>query len=190
MKKYDIILADPPWPYDSKRMVLESGTSITGIEDEYETMSVSDMCDLPIRNIVGKNCLLYLWATGPKMPQAFKLMEAWGFKYSTMAFVWDKRIPNPGYYSCSQIEYVLVGKKGKCPKRRKTNTRQFYSEPRTKHSKKPEAIQDMIENHWEECEKLELFARRFRDGWDCLGLELNGSIQDFLAGKNIKLRKS
>ena len=47
----------------------------------------------------------------------------------------------------------------------------------------------MIDDHWEDCEKLELFARRYRDGWDCLGLELNGTIQDFLAGKEIQLRK-
>jgi len=189
VKKYDIILADPPWPYDSRRMVLENGTSVTGIEDEYSVMTMEDMYSLPIQNVVGKNCVLYMWATGPKMKEAFNLIDAWGFKYVTVAFVWDKRIPNPGYYSCSQCEYVLVAKKGKCPKRIKTNTRQFYSKARTKHSVKPEGIQDMIDDHWEDCEKLELFARRYRDGWDCLGLELNGTIQDFLAGKEIQLRK-
>jgi len=190
LKKYRIILADPPWPYNSRRMVMENGKTIIGIEDEYQTIGMDEMCNLPIQDICDKNCLLYLWATGPKMKEAFRLMDSWGFKYVTMAFVWDKRIPNPGYYSCSQIEYVMVGKKGKCPKRIKTNTRQLYTKPRTKHSKKPEAIQDMIDNHWEDCEKLELFARRYRPGWDCLGLELNGTIQDFLAGKSIKLRKT
>ena len=189
MKKYDIILADPPWPYNSRRMAQNNGTHIAGIEDEYVTMSMEEMCSLPIANIKAKNCVLYLWATGPKMPEAFQLMKAWGFKYSTMAFVWDKRIPNPGYYSCSQVEYVLVGKKGKCPARNKTNTRQFLSEARTKHSTKPEAIQDRIDEHWVDCEKLELFARRYRPGWDCVGLELNGTIQDFLAGVPMPLRK-
>ena len=189
MKKYNIILADPPWPYNSKRMVLDNGKGVTGINDEYETMTMEDMYDLPIEKITAKNCLLYMWATGPKMKEAFKLIDAWGFNYVTMAFVWDKRIPNPGYYSCSQCEYVLVAKRGKCPSRIKFNTRQLFSKARTKHSKKPEEIQDMIDNHWEDCEKIELFARRYRKGWDCLGLELNGSIQDFLAEKPIQLRE-
>ena len=189
LKKYDIILADPPWPYNSKRMVLEKGTSITGVDDEYNTLTMKDLCSLPIRNIRSKNCILYLWATGPKLQEAFELIDAWGFKYSTMAFVWDKRIPNPGYYSCSQCEYVLIAKKGKCPKRIKTNTRQLLTKPRTKHSIKPELVQDRIDNHWDKCEKIELFARRYRDGWDCIGDELNGTIEDFLAGVKMPLRE-
>ncbi len=189
VKQYDIILADPPWPYNSKRMVMESGKTIIGVEDEYQTIGMNELCNLPIDKLCAKNCLLYLWATGPKMQEAFRLMNAWNFKYVTMAFVWDKRIPNPGYYSCSQVEYVLVGKRGKCPKRIKTNTRQLLSIARTKHSKKPEEVQNRIDDHWEGCEKLELFARRYRNDWDCVGLELNGTIQDFLAGVSMPLRR-
>lgn len=77
MKKYDIILADPPWPYNSRRMAQNNGTHIAGIEDEYATMSMEEMCALPIANVKAKNCVLYLWATGPKMPEAFQLMKAW-----------------------------------------------------------------------------------------------------------------
>ena len=192
MKKYNIIVADPPWPYDSARMAQKQNKDKfrpVGVQDEYDTLSIQEMKALPIKNIRAKDCLLYLWATGPKLPMAFDLMAAWGFKYSTMAFVWDKRIPNPGWYSCSQVEYVLVGKKGKCPKRVCTTTKQLLSKARTTHSKKPELVQDRIEAHWEDCEKLELFARRYRDGWDCVGLELNGTIQDFLAGVDMPLRK-
>lgn len=191
MKQYDIILVDPPWPYDQARMAQHQNKDkfqAVGIDDEYETMTMEEMKNLPIQRVTAKNCVLYMWATGPKMREAFELMDAWGFEYSTMAFVWDKRIPNPGWYSCSQIEYVLVGKKGTCPKRICTTTKQFLCETRTKHSKKPEAIQDRIENHWEDCEKLEIFARRYRTGWDCVGLELNGTIQDFLNGEDLVLR--
>ena len=190
MKKYDIILADPPWPYKARRMVQDNGTTVTGIEDEYDTMTMTDLCTLPIQNIKAKNCVLYLWATGPKMAEAFQLMTAWGFKYSTMAFVWNKKIPNPGYYSCSQVEYVLVGKKGKCPKRILTNTRQLITEARTTHSKKPEEVQNRIDKHWENCAKIELFARRYRKGWDCVGNELNGTIEDFLADVPMKLEET
>lgn len=187
-KKYNIIVADPPWMYSSQRMVQRD--KFTGVDDEYDTMTLQDMCDLPIQSVCDTKCVLYMWTTGPKLEDAFKLIRAWGFKYSTVAFVWDKRIPNPGVYSISQVEYVLVAKRGTLPKRVKYNTRQLLSETRTVHSKKPEEIQNRIDAHYAHrgVKKLELFARRFRPGWDCVGNELNGTIQDFLAGKKMQLR--
>ena len=190
MKDYNIILADPPWPYTARRMVQtldkKTGTyHFMGIEDEYTTMTMADLCALPIQNIKAKDCVLYLWATGPKLAEAFQLITAWGFKYSTMAFVWDKKLSNPGFYSNSTVEYVLVAKKGKCPTRINSKTKQMLTLNRTTHSKKPEDIQDRIDAQWGPCEKIELFARRYRPGWDCVGNELNGTIQDFLAGKSI-----
>ena len=97
-----------------------------------------------------------------------------------------------GFYSFSSCEYVLVAKRGKAPPRNKTiNFRQFYQEKRTSHSKKPERIQDMIEQQFDlkGLKKIEVFARRFRKGWDCIGNEINGTIQDFLNGKKMKLKK-
>lgn len=189
-KKYNIVLVDPPWPYNSRRMVQDNGRNAVGIDDEYSTMSMDEMKALPILNACADDCLLYMWATGPKLKEAFDLMEAWQFKYSTMAFVWDKKIPNPGFYSMSQVEYVLVGKRGRAPNPRLYNTRQLLTLARTSHSTKPEDIQDRIDAHWEKkgVRKLELFARRYRKGWDCVGNELNGTIQDFLDGKSMKLR--
>jgi N6-adenosine-specific RNA methylase IME4 len=182
MKQYDIILADPPWEYKSHDHIKKH------IDEHYDTMTPVDLHNLDIKSIAKKDCVLYLWTTGPKMNEALELMNVWGFKYCTIAFVWDKQMHNMGFYSMSQVEYLLVGKRGKAPKRRKTNTYQFYSERRTKHSKKPEEFQSRIEEHWEPCEKIELFARRYRDDWDCIGNELNGTIEDFLSGVPMKLR--
>lgn len=191
-KKYNVIIMDPPWPYSSRRMMQDNGKKAAGIDDEYSTMTIQDMMDLDIPKICAENCLLYVWTTGPKLEEAFKLINAWGFKYSTVAYVWNKRVPNPGFYSMSQCEYVLVAKKGRAPPRRKNvNTRQYYEEVRTKHSKKPEAIQDMIEAQFDlkGQNKLEIFARRWRKSWDCVGLDLNGRVEDFIAGKKMKLRQ-
>lgn len=167
--KYDIILADPPWPYDAPRMVLEKGTKTEGVDDRYPTMKFEDLLSLDIKSLASKNCLLYLWATGPKMVEAIELMKAWGFKYSTVAYVWDKKHSLPGYYSCSQTEIVLVGKRGKCPPRKSTKEKQLISEKRRKHSQKPEEVQDSIDRVWNAKDKLELFARRDRAGWTCVG---------------------
>lgn len=191
-KKYNVIVVDPPWPYKSRRMVQKKGTHMAGIEDEYDTMTMKDMMELPIDNMCADNCLMYMWATGPKLKEAFMLLDAWNFKYSTVAYVWEKKSPNIGFYSLSSCEYVLVAKRGKAPPRNKNvNFRQFYQEQRTTHSTKPEGIEDMIEKQFnlKGLNKIELFARRFRQGWDCVGNELNGTIEDFLNGKKMKLRK-
>ena len=191
-RKYNVIVMDPPWPYTSRRMMQDNGKKAAGIDDEYSIMSIADMANLPMQNICADNCLLYMWVTGPKLQEAFKLIDAWGFKYSTVAYVWNKRVPNPGFYSMSQCEYVLVAKKGRAPERKQgVNTRQYYEETRTVHSRKPEAIQDMIDVQFDmtNVKKVEIFARRYRKGWDCVGNELNGTIQDFLSGKRMKLRK-
>ena len=122
-KKYNIILADPPWPYTSRRMIQKNGKHAAGIKDEYSTMSIEDMMNLNIDSICAKDCLLYMWVTGPKLEEAFKLINAWKFKYSTVAYVWEKKVPNPGFYSMSSVEYVLVAKRGRAPIRNnKVNT--------------------------------------------------------------------
>jgi N6-adenosine-specific RNA methylase IME4 len=192
--KYNVIICDPPWPYDGHRSLANP------LDMTYGSMSMEAMKKLDMRKICSDDmCVLYMWATGPKLREAFDLMAAWGFKYSTMAYIWDKQMHNPGHYSMSQVEYVLVGKRRdvRLPPRGKQadghGTRQLLSKRRGAHSVKPEDIQDSIEHHWangRQLRKLEIFARRFRPGWDCVGNELNGTIQAFLAGKPMKLRGS
>lgn len=114
-----------------------------------------------------------MWCTGPKIKDAVTLGEAWGFSFRQVAFVWDKNRICPGNYTLTQTEFVLVfGKKGhRLPKRYKTNVRQLFSEIPREHSRKPEYVQDMIDLMYPNTEKLEMFARCTRQGWDVWGNE-------------------
>jgi N6-adenosine-specific RNA methylase IME4 len=104
-------------------------------------------------------------------------MKAWGFAYKTIAFVWDKQKVNPGYYTMSQCEICLVGKKGTIPAPRGTrNERQFLSEMRGRHSTKPDEIRKRIERMFPTQKKIELFARETVEGWDAWGNEVETSI--------------
>lgn len=89
MKKYQIIYADPPWSYSDKM----SGHSFS-TDHEYKTQSKKWITDLPIRYISHKNCILFLWATSPLIPEALDVIKAWGFKYKTVAFCWIKKTVN------------------------------------------------------------------------------------------------
>lgn len=83
-KKYGIVYADPPWRYDMKR-----GNGVA--ENHYPTMSIEEICALPVADLAAKDSALFLWATFPQLNEAFRVMEAWGFKYKTLAFLWLKQ---------------------------------------------------------------------------------------------------
>lgn len=170
---YDIILADPPWVYDCPHTF--SGTrKSTGAIDHYSTMSVSEMSELPIMSIAQKNCLLFMWTTGPQMKKAMELGERWGFVYISVAFVWHKVLPHVGHYTVSVCEYVLLFKRGKIPLHRGTrNERQFLIEKKTFHSAKPDEIRERIVRMFPNPNKrIELFARTRTKDFDAWGDQL------------------
>ena len=84
MKKYKIIYADPPWRYARSKV---QGAA----EKHYPTMSIEELCALPVKEIADKDCILFLWATFPQLKEALQLIKAWGFTYKSVAFVWLKQ---------------------------------------------------------------------------------------------------
>jgi len=83
-KKYNIIYADPPWRYEQR-------TVQGGAEQHYPTMTLDDICALPVAELADKDCALFLWTTFPKLKEAFRVIESWGFVYRTLAFLWLKQ---------------------------------------------------------------------------------------------------
>lgn len=79
-KQYGIIYADPPWHYDRKH-----GSGVA--ENHYPTMSIEEICALPVSELAAKDSALFLWATFPQLNEAFRVIDAWGFKYKTLAFL-------------------------------------------------------------------------------------------------------
>jgi N6-adenosine-specific RNA methylase IME4 len=178
MTKYSIIYADPPWDYKGQTQHNGKGGQETGgAIKHYSCMKLSELKTLPVNDLADEDCLLFMWTSSPHLDQAIELLKAWGFSYATVAFVWDKVKVNPGFYTMSQCEIVLVGKKGKIPSPRGSrNTRQFLSEVRGKHSEKPDEIRARIEEMFPSQRKLEMFARKSSEGWDVFGDEVDNSI--------------
>ena len=145
--QYDIIYADPPWDYGGKmqydKSVIKSENEnfdrkifLSSASFKYPTLTIKQLKTLPVANIAAPDCLLFMWTTGPQLANAVELSKAWGFEYKTVAFVWDKMIHNPGRYTLSQTEFVLVFKKGKIPSPRGArNIRQMVQVPRGTHSR-------------------------------------------------------
>ena len=164
--KYRVIYADPPWQYGDKR-----DGNTTGAEDHYPTMSIPELCLLPVSDFAEDNAVLFMWTTSPLLEDAFRVINAWGFKYKT-SFVWDKIKHNMGHYNSVRHEFLLICTKGSCVP---DNTKLFdsvQSIERTEHSRKPEEFRAIIDTLYTHGGKIEMFRRGDApEGWDVWGNE-------------------
>tara|TARA_R100000406_G_scaffold95863_2_gene91484 strand:+ start:3527 stop:4075 length:549 start_codon:yes stop_codon:yes gene_type:complete len=181
MKKYQIIYADPAWSYKNQTQHAGKGKPNTGgAKTHYPTMSIKDMKKLKVPSLCSDDCLIFMWSSSPHLDVAIELMKAWGFNWATIGFVWDKQRVNPSFYTMSQIEICLIGKKkgGKIPQPRGArNVRQFLSKMRGKHSEKPKEVRKRIEQMFPTQNKIELFARERVENWDAWGNEVESDVE-------------
>jgi len=178
-KKYNIIYADPPWHFSSKELQKYNGKRFTSMEKHYKTQSKDWIKQLPVLNIVKNDCALFLWTTDAHMKEAIETMESWGFKYITIAFVWEKKtvtgktVHNLGAWTMKNYEMCLLGTRGTMLKYKKVNNiPQKVEELRGKHSKKPGKVRKNIELLFGDLPRIELFAREKTEGWDVWGNEV------------------
>jgi N6-adenosine-specific RNA methylase IME4 len=160
-KKYSVILADPPWEYehpisDSRR-----------IENHYPTMPIEEICALPVQDICSDDAVVFLWVTTPMLKKGLQVLEAWGFEYRTER-VWIKPSIGPGYWVRNRHEHLLIGVRGELPTP-EYKPDSVIEAPREEHSKKPDSVYDDIEKMYPGLDRVELFARQRRDGWDSWG---------------------
>lgn len=177
--KYKIIYADPPWHYNARN---NPNTKFSrGVHSRYPTMSVEEICSLPVANLADENSALILWVTFPRLKEGFRVMEAWGFRYVTVAFNWFKanKSGTPffgvGYYTKSNSEIALLGIKGKMPPV-SNYVSQVVVSNREEHSKKPDIVRDKIVELFGDLPRIELFARQKTDGWDAWGNEVKSDV--------------
>jgi N6-adenosine-specific RNA methylase IME4 len=182
---FGAIYADPPWRFATwnKATAIKrraSGTNVCAAV-HYNTMSTEDILALPVADLATDDCCLFLWISWPMLPDAMRLIEAWGFEYKTCAFDWVKarntqpdffvdEIPalmGMGYWTRANSEVCLLATRGK-PKRLNADVRQAIIEPRREHSRKPDCVPSRIER-LVAGPYLELFARTQRPGWTVWG---------------------
>lgn len=170
--KYSLIYADPPWRYENPPM----GGTNRSIENQYPTLDLQEICALPVGNIAADDCLLFMWATAPKLAECFKVLEAWEFNYRTN-LVWVKDKIGMGYHARNQHELLLIANRGTPPPPPISARESSVVEaPRGEHSVKPQEFYELIETMQPEFfadpEKpvaIELFCRSPRQGWAAWG---------------------
>lgn len=185
--QYSVIYADPPWRYERK---IGGGTA----EQHYPTMSLEEICALPVADIAAKDSALFLWATFPQLQEAFRVIEAWGFTYRTLAFLWlkqnrkaDSWFWGMGYWTRSNAEICLLALRGH-PKRADSGVHQLIVSHIEEHSKKPVETRARIVRLMGDVPRIELFARQKTKGWDVWGNEVDCDIR--LSGEKERQNES
>jgi N6-adenosine-specific RNA methylase IME4 len=183
---YRTIVADPPWKYGawgkSSGRGCRAGTFRSDIDVPiplpYPSMTVGEIKALPIASLAANDCDLYLWATQKYLPDAFDVLKIWGFRYcQTLTWCKTPRGTGQGGLYCPTTEFLLLGRKGKMPIKKRVDTTWWnVKRHQNYHSFKPEFFQDIIEAV-SDSPRLELFARRKRPGWDVWGNEVESDVE-------------
>ena len=152
-------------------------------ENHYPTMTTADICALPVGDVADNDAVLFLWATWPMLPDAMRVVSAWGFEYVT-GFPWVKILGQPsqtlfgeleirphygtGFWIRGASELVMIARRGDVSALSGDLVGLLCKNGR--HSKKPENLYHIAERY--PAPRLELFARREREGWDVFGNEV------------------
>lgn len=172
-KKYAVILADPEWRFEPYSR--ETGMD-RAADNHYPTSQLEDIKARDVASIAADDCILFLWATVPMLPQALEVMKAWGFEYKSHA-IWDKVHIGTGYWFRNRHELLLIGLRGDIPA--PTMGDQFpsiFQIARKEHSAKPEQFLELIEDYFPTLPKIELNRRGPpRPGWDAWGNEVDAA---------------
>lgn len=184
MKKYQIIYADPPWNFGGGGVYQDNDRDIRKTSDQYQLTKTTKLKELSVNNIASDNALLFMWTTDQHIPDALDLMNAWGFRYCTVAFYWVKKYStgsncyNVGCWTMKSVEQVLLGLKGKpMYLKKKRNVKQLVEAVRTTHSTKPKEVKNRIVDIVGDIPRIELFAREKSEGWDVWGNEVESDIK-------------
>ena len=177
-KKYNIIYADPPWQYNDKMKMKGVHGNIRGAESFYRTMSLENIKELPVKDISEDNSILFMWVTMPFLKDCFEVIKSWGFNYKTCGFCWVKKTKNGknhlgmGHYTRGNAELCLIGIKGKKMKFKTRSLSQIVESQIREHSRKPDEVRNKIVELCGDMPRIELFARKTVEGWDCWGNEV------------------
>jgi N6-adenosine-specific RNA methylase IME4 len=165
-KKFKTITADPPWAYSNQ-------ATRAATDNHYKTMTIDEICNLPIKELADESAHLHLWTTNAFLYDSARVMEAWGFEYKSV-FIWTKPSMGIGNYWRVSHEYLIFGMKGNLPFNDRSEM-SWFTAKRSKHSQKPGEVIKKIEKV-SPPKYLELFGRDTRRGWTVWGNQIRRTL--------------
>jgi N6-adenosine-specific RNA methylase IME4 len=171
LHSYDLVVIDPPWPF----VTWSDAGQGKSASQHYRMMLLSEIKALPVRELLKKDAVVFLWTTAPLLPQALAVLESWEIAYKTH-IVWRKVTRTGkvrmgcGFWVRTMHEAVLLGTVGKPPK---FTLPSCFDGIAREHSRKPAEFYSLIGDRTPGLRRADLFARERRDGWDVWGDEVD-----------------
>jgi N6-adenosine-specific RNA methylase IME4 len=165
-RSFPVLYADPPWHFEC----YSDGGLLKAPDLHYPTMSVTDICALPVHEIAARDSVLFMWFVPAMFPEALRVVGAWGFTFKTFA-VWVKPSITCGQWFRGQFEPLLVATKGDMPPPPQLRSSVFDGATSGRHSEKPAQVRDYIASAYPSVGRIELFARNTVPGWVAWGHE-------------------
>jgi N6-adenosine-specific RNA methylase IME4 len=149
-QRFKTVLADPPW-----RFVNRTGKVAPEHRrlSRYGTMTVEEICALPVAEVVEPTAHLYLWVPNALLPEGLQVLKAWGFAYKSN-IVWHKLRKDGGsdgrgvgFYFRNVTELLLFGVRGKNARTLTLGRTQvnYIGTRKREHSRKPNEQYPLIE---------------------------------------------
>jgi len=206
--KFTCIVCDPPYAFSDK---LKQSDVLRGAESNYSTMTIDQIKSIPIKDIASEDgAILALWVPSSLLKEGLEIMECYGFKHK-QTYIWVKSKNNKSiskeknkndfslnhtlafgmgrlFRNCHEICLIGINNNKIYKKLSNKSQRTVSFSENLKHSKKPEDLQDSLDYMFPNERKIEIFARRKRDGWTCLGNQSPETFGEdiFDSIKNIK----
>ena len=173
---YRVALVDPPWTFRAWSHRGEGKSA----SQHYRCQSLEEISALPVDQLMAPDAALFLSVTQPMLPEALRVIAAWGFEYRTVGFIWIKmpatwseglfplRIRprlGLGYHTRSGEEQYWLALRGKGYQRQSMGVEQVLFAAVREHSRKPYEINARIDRLVRDVPRIELFARCWRSGW-------------------------
>jgi N6-adenosine-specific RNA methylase IME4 len=176
---FDLIYADPPLHFATWSDKGEGRSP----NRHYATMTMPQLCELPIAEHAARDSILALWVYRPRLPDTLALIEAWGFGFRSIGLVWVKTTQagrvhfGTGYYTRKASEILLLATRGKGLRRCDRAVRDVILAPRREHSRKPDEAAWALERLFGPVRRIELFARTVRPGWEAWGDQVSDCVK-------------
>ena len=184
MLKYQIIYADPPWR-QSKGGKKKERPNSSGKELDYPILDIPEITQIMRDKLLAgdNNHCVFLWAIDKYLGEADKMMVTRGYKLHAR-MIWNKVTGIPAAFTIRfGHEYLLWFYKDRLlpvATEERGKIHSVFTEQVKRHSQKPEIAYQIIERLYPDANKLELFARLTRKGWDSWGNEVEKPRQELL----------
>jgi len=167
--QFACLVIDPPWPMQK---IGRDERPLQGVALDYPVMSLDEIAKLPVAEKSADNAHLYLWVTHKYLPAGLGLVEEWGYSYQCL-MTWRKNVGITPFSWMYDTEHVIFARRGNLPLTQ-LGLRLSFDAPVAAHSAKPDVFYDRVTTA-SPGPRLEMFARRQRDGFTPWGNEVSSA---------------